>query len=189
MNKSTYIRSSELLDKSKSQLLIVDVQEKLVPVMRDHERLIDRCRRLAIAAQIFEIPITITEQYPKGLGKTVSELQEFDESPKEKTRFSSAEIIEWPLAAENPNGRNQIILAGIEAHVCILQTALDLIAQGYSVFIAADAVSSRNEDDAKIGFDRMTLGGCTLTTSESVLFEWCETASAKEFKAISKLVK
>ncbi len=186
MNTSPPARSAELLQRDRSRLLLVDMQERLVPVIPDREALIARCRLLAQGAQILSVPIHITEQYPKGLGPTVPEIAEFAADRPAKTRFSCAECLGWlPPGPEEPF---QIVVAGIEAHVCILQTVLDLLALGYQVHIAVDAVSGRLELDKQVALRRMELSGAVLTTVEAVLFEWCEVAGTPEFKAISKLI-
>ena len=186
MNSSPPARSAELLHRDRSRLLLVDIQERFIPNILHSEALITRCRFLALGAQILSVPIHITEQYPRALGSTVPELAEFATDRPSKLRFSSAECLGW--GPPGPEDRFQIIVAGIEAHVCILQTVLDLLALGYQVHDAVDAVSDRIELDMQISLRRMELSGAVLTTAETVLFEWCEVAGTPEFKAISKLV-
>src|SRR5579872_4903399 len=180
--KVPYLRSPELLSRAESRLLIVDVQEKLVPKIVHLDRMLANCRMLIQGARIAGVPVFSTEQYPKGLGPTVSQLGELLEAPAQKLRFSCAETLAWGLAAEAADNRFQIVVAGMEAHVCVLQTVLDLLGAGFQVFVAADAVSSRTELDWKIALDRMATGGATIVTSESVLFEWCEVSGTPEFK-------
>jgi hypothetical protein len=140
-------------------------------------------------AKILGVPAFVTEQYPKGLGKTVPQLAELLDPAAEKLLFSCAEVLDWGLATIQTDNRFQIVVAGIEAHVCVLQTVLDLLGSGFQVYVAADAVSSRDEFDRKIAFDRMSAGGATIVTTESVLFEWCERSGTPEFKQISQLIK
>ena len=187
--KSSYVRSHELLSRAESRLLIVDVQDKLVPMISHHERMVGNCRRLIQGANLLNVPVFATEQYPKGLGHTVPPLAELLGTIPDKQRFSCAEVLAWGLAAEQADNRFQIVVAGIEAHVCVLQTVLDLLACGFQVFVPADAVSSRGELDWKIALDRMSSGGAVITTTESVLFEWCEKSGTPEFKQISQLIK
>jgi nicotinamidase-related amidase len=187
--KSSYVRSHELASRTESRLLIVDVQEKLVPMIANYDRMLGNCRRLIRGAKILEVPVFATEQYPKGLGRTVAPLAELLDSVPEKLRFSCAEVLDWGLAAEQADNRFQIVVAGIEAHVCVLQTVVDLLAGGFQVFVPADAISSRGEFDWKIALDRMSTGGAVITTTESVLFEWCERSGTPEFKQISQLIK
>ena len=186
MNTLPPARSAELLRRDRSRLLLVDLQERLMPSIPDREALVARCRMLAQGAQILSVPIYVTEQYPKGLGPTVPELAEFAADRPAKTRFSCVECLDW--SPPGPDEPFQIVVAGMEAHICILQTVLDLLALGYQVHIAVDAVSGRWELDKQVAFRRMELSGAVLTTVEAVLFEWCEVAGTPDFKAISKLV-
>lgn len=187
--KPSYLRSPELLSRKESRLLIIDVQEKLVPKIVNLDRMLANCRLLIQGAKILNVPVFATEQYPKGLGHTVGQLRELLDAPPEKLRFSCAEVLEWGTAAEQADNRYQIVVAGMEAHVCVMQTVLDLLGSGFQVFVAADAVSSRAELDWKIALDRMSNGGATIVTTESVLFEWCEVSGTPEFKQISQLIK
>lgn len=182
-------RSHELLSRQNSRLLIVDVQEKLVPLIPVAERLIRNCRRLIEAARLLDVPVYATEQYPKGLGKTVSELAELLGDVPDKQRFSGCEALDWGSAAAVDDDRDQIVVAGMEAHVCVLQTSLDLVSQGFRVYVPADSVASRNKLDWRIALDRLWASGATVTTTESILFEWCETSAAAPFKQVSQLVK
>ncbi len=181
-------RSPELLDRDRSRLLIIDLQERLLPVMQNANHCVLRCVRLVQGAQLLGIPVSATEQYPKGLGSTVSELKTLLGPCHEKLRFSSADVLDWATQVQ-PDVRDQVVLAGIEAHVCVQQTALDLVARGFRVFVVADAVSSRSLIDQQVAFNRMVACGVTITTLEAVLFEWCETASDPLFKQVSALVK
>ena len=187
--KSSYLRSPELLSREASKLLIVDIQEKLVPKIVNLDRMLANCRLLIQGAKVLSVPVFATEQYPKGLGKLVPELAELLAQPAEKLRFSCAEVLDWGTAAGAADDRFQIVVAGMEAHVCVLQTVFDLLAAGFQVFVAADAVSSRSELDWRIALDRMSAGGATIVTAESVLFEWCEVSGTTEFKQISQLIK
>src|SRR5438552_5232048 len=111
------------------------------------------CRMLIQGAKVLGVPVFASEQYPKGLGGTVPELAELLEKPAQKQRFSCVQVLDWGVAAGQPDDRFQVVVAGIEAHVCVLQTVLDLLGSGFQVYVAADAVSSRNEFDRKIAFD------------------------------------
>jgi isochorismate hydrolase len=187
--KPSSLRSPELLSRDASRLLIIDVQEKLVPKIVNLGCMLANCRLLIQGAKILSVPVFATEQYPKGLGKLVPELAELLDKPSEKLRFSCAEVLDWGMAAQAANDRFQIVVAGMEAHVCVLQTVLDLLATGFQVFVAADAISSRSELDWRIALERMSAGGATIVTTESVLFEWCEVSGTSEFKQISQLLK
>lgn len=186
-------RSPELLSRETSRLLIVDVQQKLIPHIPVAESLIANCRKLIRGAQTLGVPCTVTEQYPGGLGTTVDDLTELfaddsDAAALEKLRFSCGEVLDW-AAAPGEDDRYQVVVAGIESHVCVQQTVLDLLSSGFRVFVAADAVASRNKFDWKTALGRMADSGATVTTAESILFEWCEVADTEEFKQISRIVK
>jgi len=181
--------SHELLSRDESRLLIVDMQEKLLPVINDQEAVLANCLKLIKAAKILEVPATVTEQYPKGLGPTVSAIAERLPHGPEKIEFSCLNCLDWNSTAADPEGRFKVVVAGIESHVCVLQTVLDLLSQGFRVFVAADAVGSRKPLDREIALQRMASSGAVITTTESVLFEWCERAGTPEFKEISRLVR
>jgi len=182
-------RSPQLLSAARSRLLIIDVQEKLIPVIPEIDSLIRNTQNLITSAELLEVPVSATEQYPKGLGATVSPLVESLPERVEKLRFSSADAVEWGRSVSNAGDRHQVVLAGIEAHVCVLQTAFDLLANGFEVCVVSDAVNSRHEHDAIAAMQRMRDAGVTLVTTEMVLFEWCETAAHPAFKQISQLVR
>lgn len=179
------------LDASKSYLLTIDVQARLMPAMQDNERVVKRCYRLAEGAKLFQLPGSYTEQYPKGLGETLPELkaslEEAGHPVFEKTRFTAAlpEVLNHLKAST----RQQVIICGAETHVCVYQTVRDLLAEGYQVVVAADAVSSRFPEDKAIALENFRAMGALVTTSENILFDWLQDAKAPQFKAISNLVK
>ena len=181
--------SHELLTRNESRLVIVDMQEKLLPVINHHEAVLANCMKLADAAEILNVPSTATEQYPKGLGSSVAQIAERISDRPEKIEFSFLNCLDWHSPGSDPEGRFKIVVAGIESHVCVLQTVLDLLSQGFRVFVAADAVGSRKPGDCEIALQRMASSGAVITTTESVLFEWCERAGTPEFKEISRLVR
>jgi nicotinamidase-related amidase len=181
-------RSRHLLSRDQSRLLVIDVQEKFVPHLTDGPRLVANCRLLVEGARLLGVPVSVSEQNPTKLGATVTALSELLPPAKLKMRFSSAECLLEELTASGPP-RHQIVICGIETHVCVQQTALDLLAWGWDVYVVADAVQSRFETDRTIALQRMSAAGVTLVSAESVLFEWCETAEAAEFRDVSRLVK
>ena len=174
------------LSSSTSMLCVIDVQERLVPAMADGDVVVARCRRLAEGARLLGVPAVLTEQYRQGLGATVPALAELLPPPLEKLSFSccGAEGFAAAIAA----GFGQIVLCGLETHVCVAQTALDLLAEGYAVFLAVDAISSRHAIDRDVALRRLVAAGAVPTTSEAVLFEWCRSASHPQFQAVRKLV-
>ena len=169
-------------------LLVVDVQERLAPAIAGHQGLVWNVRRLIDGAQALGLPVVATEQYPKGLGPTLAELAErLDEIPSKLT-FSCGGRPEIFRDLEKRDVHN-LLVCGMETHVCVAQTVLDLLADGWRVYVAVDAVSSRFEIDYDTALRRMDSVGATLTTTEAALFEWCQTADRPEFKQISRLVR
>ena len=182
-------RSFELASKDDTRLLIVDMQEKFVPVIDEFDRVLENCVKLLRGAKCLQVPVSATEQYPQGLGSTVPEIAEFLEEVPEKLDFSCLNALEWVGATSASGDRTRVIVAGIETHVCIQQTVLDLLAHGFRVYLPVDAVSSRKPLDREIALQRMADSGAVLSTTESLLFELCQTADASEFKEISRLVR
>ncbi|MBI3561217.1 MAG: isochorismatase family protein [Gammaproteobacteria bacterium] len=182
-----------LSEHRKSHLLIIDIQEKLAAVMPP-EVLAAILRNACIlidAAQALDVPITVTEQYPQGLGPTHAAIRAHLPAAQKifsKTCFSSCSAVASTPPAENVQGQ-QFILVGMESHVCVLQSALQLQAQGATVFIVADAVCSRREFHFKNALRRLQQAGNIITSTESVLFEWLRDASHPQFKALSKLIR
>ena len=186
------IRRHDQLDPSRSLILLIDLQEKLLPLIRGHDRLVVVCRKLLQGGSLFDVPVMVTEQYRKGIGRTVAPLGDSLEQTRaanlDKLAFSAwAEptVRDAIVAADRP----QVILAGIETHVCVQQTALDLSSRDYDVFVCADAVGSRGQLDHNVALDRMRQNGVLVTTVESVLFEWCQRCDAERFKAMLEIVK
>ncbi|QDT05942.1 putative isochorismatase [Rubripirellula lacrimiformis] len=182
------VRSPHLLDAARSGLLVIDIQEKLVPAIPSADNVIRTTERLVQAAEILDIPAAATVQYPKGLGGLVQSLADQLPAPEEKLDFSAA-VCRDALDRWCSQGRDQIVIAGIETHICVLQTALDLLAEGLRVFVVAEAVAARGGRDHDAAIDWMAGAGVTITTFESAVFQWCRTASHPQFKSISRLVK
>ncbi len=183
-----HVRSPQRLDTRRSALWVIDLQEKLCPAIRSADNVIRQTLRLLEAASLLGVPAAATVQYPAGLGPLVPSLREHFPSPEEKRAFS-ASVCRQSLDRWLGEGRDQIVIVGMETHVCVLQTVLDLIAEGLRPFVVAEAVAARNGRDHEIAMERMRDGGATILTAESVLFEWLETSDRPEFKAISRLVK
>lgn len=180
--------SPTTLRRADAVLLLVDVQERINAVMSDQghvprlEVLVDACRELAV-------PVVSSEQYPKGLGPTLPSLAErLERPPLEKATFSCGgdDAIVGALEA---TGRSSVVVTGIEAHVCVVQTVLDLLERGLAVHVPHDAVNSRRPADRTRALDRMAAAGATVTTTESVLFELLERCDAAAFRTVSKMVK
>ena len=181
-------RSPELMAAADTALLVVDVQQRLIGAIAGGERVAFNVRRLIDGAKLLGLPVVATEQYPKGLGPTVPELAERLGQIPSKLTFSCGgcpEIFEDLLG----RGYHKLLVCGIESHVCVQQTVLDLLAGGWRVYLAVDAVGSRFAVDYRTALRRMDSAGTVLTTTEAALFEWCDAAGTPEFKQISRLVR
>ncbi len=176
------------MSRSDSALLVVDVQEKLVPAIIAAGRIVWNMRRLIDGAKLLGLPVVASEQYPQGLGQTVPDLASRLEARAEKVCFSCREL---PQLFTELRQRNieKLLVCGIETHVCIQQTVLDVLADGWRAYVAVDAVGSRHDLDHQTALRRMEASGAVLTTTEAALFEWCQTAAAPEFKQISRIVR
>jgi nicotinamidase-related amidase len=181
------------LDRNDAVLVVIDVQERLMPVIHERFEVEKNLERLIRGAHVLGVPVIVTEQYVKGLGPTVEPLRNALEEtsgyrPIEKQCFSAqgCASFEAQLAALD---RRQVLLSGVETHVCVYQTARDLLAVGRELWVVADAVSSRTPRNRDIGLQRMTSDGARLSSTEMALFELLGIAGTEEFRAISKLVK
>ncbi|MGD8642590.1 MAG: hydrolase, partial [Gammaproteobacteria bacterium] len=174
-----------------SQLVLVDLQTRLLKVMSNRSKLLRNCEILIKAANILSVPILATEQYPKGLGTTdpaLSDIWPDNMQPVAKTCFSCCGSDNFKKTLTDIN-KDQVILAGIEAHVCVLQTALDLLKDGKQVFVVADAVDSRSADNKQLALDRLRQSGAIVIPTESVLFEWLQDATHENFKSVTALIR
>ena len=176
--------------KERSAALIIDIQERLYPFIFDNEKLTKNVTKLIEGLKIIGIPIFITEQYVKGLGPTIGPVTAILENhPRiEKMSFSCCDE---PQVMEGIafSGKENIIIAGIESHVCVLQTVTDLVQNGYHPVVVEDCISSRNENDKHMAIHRMRQEGATITTCESILFELLRSSGTEQFKGVSRLVK
>jgi nicotinamidase-related amidase len=179
-----------MLSTENTVLLIIDVQEKLARVMAEKESLVVNLQKLIKGANILGLPVILTEQYPHGLGATVPEVMTLlpQIKPLEKMSFSCCDDVNFPEKLKGLN-RQQVLVAGIEAHVCVYQTASGLLNAGYEVQVVADCVSSRTMENKRIAIHKMRDQGVGITSTEIVLFELLKTAENKHFKDISLIVK
>jgi nicotinamidase-related amidase len=175
-----------LLTAEGAVLLLIDLQQRLVPVIHDNETVVARAVRLAEAARLLDIPVYATEQYPAGLGPTVAPLAAYPQAVLSKTTFSAADA---PGFSALLPGAGEIVVAGCEAHVCVLQTVLGLIGSGRRVLVAADAIGSRDPADAAAAIARARQHGAEIVTSEMVLFEWLRDSRHPKFREVQKLLK
>lgn len=170
--------------------LVIDLQERLLPHIQQNKELVDRCMIFVKGLKLLNVPVLSTEQYPRGLGKTDSCIREIltPDMPLEKITFSCCGTEDLMSRLESKE-RNIVLIAGIETHVCVLQTAIDLHDQGFVPVVVEDAVGSRRETDNQTALRRIVAEGILTTTVESVLFELMKTARHPQFKNISQLVK
>lgn len=197
-----------LIESQHSQLVLIDLQTKLVPAMFEGAAVLANALRLAKAAQLLRVPTSVTEQYPEGLGSTVPVLAEWAQEPLQKLSFNACDeglieqlqAIGTPKASPNArsvpkhlqkpveNSRSEIIIAGLEAHVCVLQTVMGLL-DDFDVFVVTDACTSRTERNRDAAYDRLAAEGANLVTTEMVLFEWLRGSEHAQFKAVQALVR
>ncbi len=172
------------------QALLIDVQDKLTPLIADHETVTNNIVKLIKGLKLLDVPLITNEQYPKGLGHTITPIKEvLGNTPIfEKVTFSSCDD-EPTLNALRAKDRPQVLIFGIETHVCVLQTAMDLLDQGFGVLVVADAVGSRDKANKCYALSRMTQAGAVMVSTEMILFELCRSAKNPVFKEISALVK
>ncbi|MBG9386799.1 isochorismatase family protein [Caenimonas aquaedulcis] len=200
-----------LLDADESQLVLVDYQDRLMPSIHEAQLVLRNAGRLARIAQLFDLPVWGTEENPQGLGAMAPELKSLCRRTLEKQAFSAVAdgLVDWlrppappqrggnarslpkhlqkPAAAQEH--RNTIVIAGCEAHVCLLQTALDLLEEEMDVWVVTDACGSRTERNRDAAFDRLAGAGAELVTTEMVAFEWLRTAEHPDFKEVLALLK
>lgn len=178
-----------ILNREDAIFMIMDIQERLVPVMDYRDEVVNNTKILIQASKEMNIPIIYTEQYPKGLGSTIAELDELIENGKrfEKTSFSA--INEEVKKVLDSLGKKKIIITGMETHVCVYQTVRDLILNGYEVFVVSDGVASRTKSNYLNGLELMKNMGAVITNTETIVFDLLKKAGTPEFKIMSKLIK
>ncbi len=183
-------RRSRRVTRAQAGLVVVDVQERLLPAIHEQERVVENTRRLIKGAEILGVPVFVTEQYRKGLGPTAPVVAEVlsDFAPMEKVAFSACGA-EGFLPALQAKGVTDVIVCGIEAHVCVSQTCLDLVVNDLMPFLVDDAVSSRTRENWRLGVERMRDAGALVVSTEMIRFELLEQAGTDEFRRILELVK
>jgi len=179
-----------ILNADNTVLVLIDFQERLFPVMRDKEKLLRNVLKLIEGAKVLEIPVVLTEQYPKGLGATLPEIRELlpNIEPIEKVCFNCCDEGAFGRALDSLK-RKQVLIAGIEAHICVYQTAMALFRSGYEVQVVGDCVSSRDPENQRVSLLKMGVAGVSQTTMEMALFELLKVAKGDKFKQISNIVK
>jgi nicotinamidase-related amidase len=183
---------AQRLDRDRSLLLVIDIQERLAPHVQDHATLIARTDALLLAARHFGIPAFLTEHCPTRIGPALAPLRTRFDADRifAKSRFGAMDHPEFAGALE-ATGRRQVVVAGMEAHVCVLQTTLGLIARGFAPFVVSDAVGSRphRQDDRRLALERLRDAGCTLVGTETALFEWARAGDDAAFREVLGWVK
>jgi nicotinamidase-related amidase len=181
-------RSPELMNANETGLLVVDAQEKLLDVIPRRKEIVWNIRRLLDAAAALGVVTAATEQYPDKLSATVPELKQRLGKIPDKLSFSAG-ACRSIFKVWRADGLYRVLVVGIETHVCVMQTALDLVADGWQVYVAVDAVGARRDVDHETALRRMESAGVMLTSTEAAMFEWCQIAGTPEFKKISALAK
>lgn len=179
-----------MLTTDNTVLVVIDIQDRLVRVMPDREKLLRSVVRLIRGAQVLEVPVILTEQYPAGLGPTLPEISRLlpDIKPVEKFCFNCGDEERFRQELEVLH-RKQVLIAGIEAHICVYQTAMDLLNRGYAVQVVVDCIDSREAENKEVCLVKMNSAGVSLTTAEMALFELLKVAKGDKFKQISNIVK
>ena len=181
----------QLLHPQQCALVVVDIQEKLLPPIHENERLVRNSQLLIRAAKILSLPVIVTTQYSKGLGQTVAEIASLlpDVTPLDKLEFGCFGNGQFCSTVANLNGRNTLLLCGMETHICVLQTALGALAQGHRVHVAADAVGSRSELNWKLGLERMRDAGAVISSTEMMIYELLGKSGTPAFKEMLQYIK
>ena len=187
--KKTHDNNTQLILEDETLLLVLDIQEKLINNIQGNKLLIFNIKKLIKTCNLLNIPIAFTEQNPLRLGKTLESILDGKEYPKfEKMEFSCSKDKSFTDYINEYSFKN-VIVCGIESHICILQTSIELLEKGFNILIPRDAIGSRNEIDNETAFLRLILSGAVASTTESVICELCKTSKRKEFKDISKILK
>lgn len=177
------------LDRDKAILLVIDIQERLVPAMKYGGKVIKNTNILITIAKTLGIPIMVTEQYSKGLGKTVPEVAGYLDGANTYEKITFSGCTTEVISALNQIGRKKVIITGMETHVCVFQTVRDLLGLGYQVFVAMDAVCSRSKENYQNALSLMATMGAVITNTETVFFDLMKEAGTPQFKELSRLIK
>ena len=180
----------KLLERENTGLLVIDVQENLLPVMGQKQRVTGNIIKLLNLSTLFRLPVLLTEQYPKWLGPTISEIIESlpDYQPITKLHFNCCEVEAFDERLKSA-GFNSIIVTGVESHICIFQTCVSLLERGYQVQVPQDAVDSRTEENWRVGLELMNKAGVLITSTEAVIYQILKKAGTKEFKKMLKIMR
>lgn len=177
------------LNKEDTLIMIIDIQERLVPVMKYKDKVIKNTKILIKTSELMELPVIYTEQYPKGLGHTILELSQILEHAYRFEKVTFSALNDEVKTTLKKLGRNKIIILGMETHVCVYQTVRDLMLEGYEVFVVSDGVASRSKENYINALDMMKEMGAVISNTETIVFDLLKRAGTDEFKIISKLIK
>lgn len=177
------------LNKDESLILVIDIQDRLTVAMNQGDRVVKNTKILLESSKLMDIPVLVTEQYPKGLGHTVDEILNTLEDLEVFEKSSFTGCIDGVNSRLEELGKKKIIIVGMETHVCVLQTCRDLISRGYNVYIVRDAVTSRTLENYENALEMMRNMGAVITNTETILFDLLKRAGSEEFKAISRMIK
>lgn len=177
------------LNRENAILLVIDIQDRLVPVMKNKDQVIQNTKVLLEGARQMDIPVIVTEQYPKGLGNTVEDIKKDLGDAQVFSKNSFTAYIDEVKSALKDIGRKKIIIVGMETHICVYQTTRDLISDGYDVHIVRDAMASRTKENFLNGLDLMKNIGAVISNTETIVFDLLKKAGTPEFKIMSKLIK
>jgi nicotinamidase-related amidase len=186
----SFIMTISKLDKEKTGLLIIDVQEKLMQVMGQRQRVADNITKLVLLSKLFDFPVILTEQYPKWLGPTLPEVAESLPAyqPISKLHFNCCDVDAFNHRLDSEGLRN-VIVTGVESHICVFQTCVSILERGYRVHVPQDAVDSRTDENWRVGLDLMKQAGAVITSTETVIYQILKKAGTKEFKQMLKVIK
>lgn len=179
-----------LLSREGAAFIIVDVQEKLFPLISGKDEVLKNLRRMILFAKIIGMPIILTEQYPKGLGRTIPEIKDLlpDVQPIEKVEFSCFGSEKFRESLREGNIKT-LIIVGIETHICVMQTSIEGVSNGYRVCVISDATSSRNPEDKAVAVDRMRQNGIIIASTEMIIYELLRRAGTEEFREALKIIR
>ena len=178
------------LEKENTGLLIIDVQEKLMQVMGQRQRIVENIKKLVLLSKLFDFPVILTEQYPKWLGPTIPEVAESlpGYEPISKLHFNCCDLDAFNHRLDS-EGLSNVIITGVESHICVFQTCFSILERGYRVHVPQDAIDSRTDENWRVGLDLMKQAGAVITSTETVIYQVLIKAGTKEFKQMLKVMK
>jgi nicotinamidase-related amidase len=186
----SFIMTISALEKENTGLLIIDVQEKLMQVMGQRQRITDNITKLVLLSKLFDFPVILTEQYPKWLGPTTPEVAESLPAyqPISKLHFNCCDVDAFNHRLDS-EGLSNVIITGVESHICVFQTCASILDKGYRVHVPQDAVDSRTDENWRVGLDLMKQAGAVITSTETIIYQILKKAGTNEFKQMLKIIR